>query len=282
MDLQGRVAVVTGGGGGIGRALCRRFAAEGARAVVAADLDLATAQETARLVRTANAATTAVAVRTDVSVDAEVIRLVEETLGSFGAIDLFAGNAGIAVEGGIETSLELWERTWAVNVMANVYAARAVVPAMVARGEGYVLITASAAGLLTAMGAATYAVTKSAAVALAEWLAITYGDVGIRVSCLCPQGVQTAMLSGMVEGGNLLGTSTIAGGGVLSPEEVAEAVIQGLADERFLILPHPEVADYVRRKADNPDRWLGGMRKLQRRLTTPATDRVTTPPPPSD
>ena len=184
-------------------------------------------------------------------------------LDEFGAIDLFCSNAGIGGgSGGIDTSDADWEHTWRVNVMAHVYAARAVLPGMLERGSGYLLQTASAAGLLTQIGSAPYAVTKHAAVAFAEWLAVTYGDRGIRVSCLCPQGVRTPMLdsaSARVRG--LLDESAI------EPDAVADAVIAGLADERFLILPHPEVAEYVRRKAADHDRWLRGMRRLQERAT---------------
>ena len=250
MELAGKVAVVTGGASGIGRALARRFAAEGARGVVVADLDgdgaLKVAEEIGGL-----------AVGTDVSVEADVVALVERTEEQFGPVDLFCSNAGIAVGGGVNVPDEQWTRIWNVNLMAHVYAARAVLPGMLARGEGYLLNTASAAGLLSNIGAAPYAVTKHAAVAFAEWVAITHGDQGIKVSCLCPQGVRTNMLG---NGGALLGPTAI------EPEQVADAVIEGLADERFLILPHPEVGEYFRRKADDYDRWLRGMRRLQARV----------------
>ena len=257
MELKDRVAVVTGGASGIGRALARRFAAEGARGVVVADLEGTAAPAVADEIG-------GLAVATDVSVEADVIRLVEAAEREYGPIDLFCSNAGIAVGGGVEAPNEDWQRTWEVNFMAHVYAVRAVLPAMLARGEGYLLHTASAAGLLTNIGAAPYSVTKHAVVALAEWLSITHGDQGLKVSCLCPQGVNTNMLLG---GAEETGASVVrAAANVLEPEDVADAVVQGLADERFLILPHPEVADYFRRKADDYDRWLAGMRRLQARV----------------
>ena len=188
MKLRDKVAVVTGGASGIGRALCRRFAAEGARGVVVADVDAAGATTVAEEIR-------GLAVRADVSREDDVIELIKRATAAYGAIDLFCSNAGIALEGGVETPDNDWQRIWDVNVMAHVYAARAVLPGMLARGGGYLLQTASAAGLLTQIGSAPYAVTKHAAVAFAEWLAITYGDRGIRVSCLCPQGVRTNMLA---------------------------------------------------------------------------------------
>jgi NAD(P)-dependent dehydrogenase (short-subunit alcohol dehydrogenase family) len=254
MHLRNKVAVVTGGAGGIGRALCRRFAEEGARGIVVVDLDSAGAGAVAK-------ATGGIDVQADMSRETDVIRLVERATTAYGAIDLFCSNAGIAMEGGVETPDSEWQRIWSVNFMAHVYAARAVLPGMLARGEGYLLQTASAAGLLTQIGSAPYCVTKHAAVALAEWLAITYGDAGIRVSCLCPQGVRTAMLAGVENGpGRFLLE------GALEPEEVADAVIAGLAEERFLILPHPEAAEYFRRKAGDYDRWLRGMRRMQAKL----------------
>ena len=254
MKLANKVAVVTGGASGIGRAMCRRFAAEGVRGVAVADVDCAGAERVAREIG-------GLAVAVDVGREAEVIQLVERATAAFGAIDLFCSNAGIAMEGGVETSDSEWQRIWSVNFMAHVYAARAVLPGMLARGEGYLLQTASAAGLLTQVGSAPYAVTKHAAVSLAEWLSVTYGDRGIRVSCLCPQGVRTNMLTEAVEGpGRFLLE------GALEPEQVAEAVVAGLADERFLILPHPVVLTYMQRKAGDYDRWLRGMRRMQAKL----------------
>lgn len=259
MQLADKVTVVTGGASGIGRALCRRFAAEGALVVVA-DVDGDGAAAVASEVD-------GLAVLTDVAVEADVVHLVDQTLSTHGRVDLFCSNAGVlwgappedpeAVVG-VDATDEAWGRIWRVNVMAHVFASRAVLPSMLARGEGYLLSTASAAGLLTVLGNAPYAVTKHAALALAEWLAITYGDAGIKVSCLCPEGVRTPMLDaapGAFKG-------TIA---TLDPEDVAGAVVDGLAAERFLILPHPKVADYFRQKADDYERWLAGMRRLQTR-----------------
>lgn len=250
MELAGKVVVVTGGATGIGRALCRRFAQEQAKGVVVADRDadgaLAVAEEIGGL-----------AVSTDVAVEADVVNLVERATATYGPIDLFVSNAGIFTGGSVDVADEEWQRIWQINVMAHVYAARAVLPAMLDRGEGYLLSTASAAGLLSNLGAAPYTVTKHAAVALAEWLSITYGDRGIKVSCLCPQGVKTNMLLGSEGGDSLLGA------GAIEPEQVAEVVVQGLRDERFLILPHPEVGDYVARKGTDRERWLRGMRRWQ-------------------
>ena len=258
MDVRGRVIVVTGGASGIGRALARRFAAEGAAGIAVADQDGEGASAAAAEIG-------GLAIRTDVSHEQDIANLVARTTSELGPIDLFCSNAGIGgSDGGPEVPNDLWQRIWDINVMAHVYAARHVLPSMLERGEGYLLNTASAAGLLTNLGNLSYTVTKHAAVGLAEWLAITYGDRGIRVSCLCPQGVRTPMLLGGL--GGTAGDSVLAGGGLLEPEDVAQAVIDGLAAERFLILPHPEVADYLRRKVDDPDRWLGGMRRLLARV----------------
>jgi NAD(P)-dependent dehydrogenase (short-subunit alcohol dehydrogenase family) len=262
MQLTDKVAVVTGGGSGIGRAMSRRFAAEGAAAVVVADLGAASAHETAAQITGAGG--TALAVGCDVAREADVIALVAQATETFGRVDLFCSNAGIGNGGGVEASNEDWQRSWEVNLMAHVYAARAVLPQMLARGDGYLLTTASAAGLLTNLGAAPYTVTKHAAVALAEWLAITHGDAGIKVSCLCPQGVRTPMLLGGLD--QTAGAVVAAGGDLLEPDQVAEAVVAGLAEEQFLILPHPEVGTYLQHKASDPDRWLRGMRKLQARV----------------
>lgn len=253
MELRDKVAVVTGGANGIGAALARRFAAEGARAVVVVDLDLPHAQAVADVVR-------GVAFKADVGVEADIVRVARDTEQRFGGIDLWCSNAGILFIGGVETPNAHWQQIWDVNVMAHVYAARAVLPGMLARGHGYLLHTASAAGLLSQIGSATYSVTKHAVVALAEWLAITHGEQGIKVSVLCPQAVRTNMLGG-AEDGSVAGVD-----GVLEPEQVAQVVVEGLADERFLILPHPQVAEYVRRKANDYDRWLAGMRRLQQRF----------------
>jgi NAD(P)-dependent dehydrogenase (short-subunit alcohol dehydrogenase family) len=247
MELKDKVAVVTGGATGIGRALCRRFAKEGAHVVVA-DIDEQGATEVAHSID-------GLALKTDVSVEADVIRLVARATETFGRVDLFCSNAGIALDGGPEASDDGWQRIWGVNVMAHIYAARAVLPQMLERGDGYLLQTASAAGLLAQVGSAPYSVTKHAAVAFAEWLAITYGDQGIKVSCLCPQGVRTNMLE-RARGGAFLRE------GALDPDRVAGIVAAGLRAECFLILPHPEVLEYFRRKSDDYDRWIRGMRRL--------------------
>jgi NAD(P)-dependent dehydrogenase (short-subunit alcohol dehydrogenase family) len=257
MRLDGRIAVITGAAGGIGTALARRFAAEGAAGLVLSDLD-----ESAVTALAGELGTDAIGVRTDVTVDGDIHHLVAAALDRFGRIDLFCSNAGITTGAGLDAGDEQWRRAWAVNVQAHVTAARAVLPSMLERGEGYLLQTCSAAGLLTAVGDAPYTVTKHAAVGFAEWLAITYGDRGIRVSALCPQGVDTPMLRDGLDAGHVGARVTAASGAVLSADDVAGAVIDGLADERFLILPHPEVGTYLRNKAHDPGRWLAGMRRL--------------------
>lgn len=255
MKLDGKHVVVTGGANGIGAAMARRFASDGARVVVA-DLD----EE--ELMRVA-AETGGLGVPTDVRHEHQVAALVAAAEDYYGPIDLFCSNAGIVVLGGEDLSDAVWERSISVNLLAHIYAARILVPRMLARGGGYLLSTASAAGLLSQIGSAPYSVTKHAAVAFAEWLSITYGDEGLKVSVLCPQAVRTNMTAGTEEGG-------VAGvDGMLEPEAVADAVVEGLDTERFLILPHPVVADYFRRKADDYDRWLRGMRRLQARYAEP-------------
>jgi NAD(P)-dependent dehydrogenase (short-subunit alcohol dehydrogenase family) len=251
VQLTNTIVVVTGGGNGIGRALCRRFAVEGAKAVVVADLDAAAAERVAAEIG-------GTSVRTDVTREADVARLVEHVIRQHGHIDLFCSNAGIAVNGDEHTPDEEWARCWGVNVMAHVYGARAVLPGMLARGSGYLLHTVSAAGLLTHPESATYAVTKHGALAFAEWLSIKYGDRGIRVSALCPQGVRTNMLMRAERDG-----STFLSDTALEPEQVADDVVKGIAEERFLILPHPEVAEYAKRRAGDHERWLRGMRRLR-------------------
>jgi NAD(P)-dependent dehydrogenase (short-subunit alcohol dehydrogenase family) len=255
MNLKDKVAVVTGGASGIGRALCVRFKAEGAKAVVVADVQAAAAAQVAGEIG-------GISIETDVARESDIQRLVKQTIEQFGAIDLFCSNAGIG-EGGVDASDSDWQRSWEINVMAHVYAARAVLPAMLARGEGYLLQTVSAAGLLTQVGAAPYSVTKHGAQAFAEWLSITYGDRGIRVSALCPQGVRTPMLdaAGSGPGAFLLQDA-------VTPEFVADCVVKALAEERFLILPHPEVARYYLNRATDTGRWLQGMRRLQASMRT--------------
>ena len=254
MKLEGKVVVVTGAAAGIGRAMVQRFAKEKPKALVVADRDLPGAQGMAKEVG-------GFAVQCDVSREQDVAGLVKKAEESFGQLDLLVSNAGIATSGGVELPDAEWQRTWEINVMAHVWAARAALPAMLARGSGHLLSTASAAGLLSMIGAAPYSVTKHAAVAFAEWLAITYGDRGIKVSCLCPLFVDTQMLRTALTSAG--GGSVKASGAVLEPAQVAEAVVAGLEAEKFLILPHPEVAAYYAKKAADPDRWLASMRKLQ-------------------
>lgn len=258
MQLRDKVIVVTGGASGIGAALCRRFAAEGASGLVVADRDAEGAEQVAAEVG-------GLAVTVDVAVEADVIRLVETATARFGPIDLFCSNAGIGTAGGVDASDADWQRTWDVNVMAHVYAARAVLPGMLARGEGYLLQTASAAGLLTQIGSAPYSVTKHAAVAFAEWLSVTHGAAGIKVSCLCPQGVETEMLRQAAGG-----VGAMLRANALTADAVADAVVAGLAEERFLILPHPEVAEYFQHKAQDYNRWIRGMRRLQEKFGGPS------------
>ena len=251
MDVTNRVIVVTGGAKGIGRALAKRFASAGAKAVVVADVDLEGASGVADEIN-------GIAVRCDVSQESDVKQLVEQVELEHGRIDIFCSNAGIAVGGGPEAPDDQWQRIWDVNLMSHVYVARHALPGMLNRGEGYLLGTVSAAGLLNHVFAAPYGVTKAAALSLFEWLSIAHGTQGIRVSCLCPQGVKTDMLAAERKLGlNFLTESA------LEPEAVADVVLQGIHDERFLILPHPEVAEYFRRKAEDYDRWLRGMRRLR-------------------
>ena len=252
MEMKGKVIVVTGGGSGIGAALLRRFAREGAAGLVVADLDGARAEAVAAEVG-------GLAVRTDVSQETEVQALIDRATAQFGRVDVLCSNAGIALGGGPAAPDDDWQRSWDVNVMAHVWGARAVLPQMLARGEGYLLQTASAAGLLSHPESATYAVSKHAAVAFAEWLAMNHGDQGIRVSCLCPQGVRTPMLRN-ADGGN---RPSFLADGALSAERVAECVVEGLHREEFLILPHAEVLGYFQRKTADYERWLRGMRRLR-------------------
>lgn len=251
MKVKDKVIVVTGGGNGIGAAMARRFAAEGARAIVVADLDGTAAQRVAGEI-----GGTGVAV--DVTREQDLAELVERTVAAHGAIDLFCSNAGVSIGKGLESSDAEWDKAWSVNLMAHVYAARAVVPHMLERGEGYLLQTASAAGLLS-ISDASYAVTKHGAVAFAEWLSITYGDRGIKVSCFCPMGVRTNMLLGSVSEVDQPALLAAA----VEPEAAADAIVAGLDAERFLILTHPEVLEYARRKSADYDRWLKGMRRYQ-------------------
>lgn len=265
MDLAGRVAVVTGGAGGIGRALCRAFAEHGAAGIVVADVDQAGAERVAA--ELGGGSGPALAVPVDVADEAQVATLVRKAEEAFGPIDLFCANAGILLGGGVEAPDADWERMWRVNVLSHVYAARSVLPGMIGRGEGYLVHTASAAGLLTQLGSAPYSVTKHAVVALAEWLSITHAADGIRVSCLCPQGVWTGMTGAPSEEADPLLSATAGRNGMLMPEDVASAVIEGLAEERFLILPHTEVATFEQRRAGDRERWLRAMRRIQAEIT---------------
>jgi len=251
--------VVTGAASGIGAALCRRFQLEGARAVVAADLNGDGARQVAEEIG-------GLGLQADVSVEADIVRLVQETEKQRGPVNLFCSNAGVAYgddPGGTAASCsnENWQKAWGINVMAHVYAARAVLPGMINRGAGYLLNTVSAAGLLNQIGSAPYSTTKHAAIGFAESLAITHGDDGIKVSVICPQAVATPMLGDFEDGGPQ-GVD-----GIIAPEDVAESVIQGLARESFLILPHEEVRLYMQRKISDYDRWLKGMRRLRRSFT---------------
>ncbi len=261
MDLSAKHVVVTGAASGIGRACARRFSAEGARVVVA-DLNLESAEELAREIG-------GLAIQTDVSHESEIVDLIARAREAGGPIDLFFSNAGVpGPPGGPEAPDAELQLTWEVNVMAHVWAARALLPEMVTRGEGYLLSTASAAGLLTQVSALGYSITKHAAVALAEWLAIVYGDQGIKVSCLCPQAVRTPMLELALE--DPIGAAPLLAGGLIEPDAVADAVVAGVRDERFLILPHEDVAHHMALKGSQHERWLNGMRRLVRQARAQA------------
>jgi len=251
MQLKDRIIVVTGAASGIGRAMAQRFAKEGAKLVVCADLNGAGARAVAAEIG-------GVAFETNVAKEDDIRNLIERVESDHGPIDLFCSNAGIGVRGGAEAPNDAWQRIWDINVMAHVWAARHVVPRMIARGGGYLLNTSSAAGLLSQIGSAPYAVTKHAAVGLAEWLAITHGDHGIKVSVLCPQAVRTAMTAG-----NPDGVASIDG--MMEPEQVAEACVRAIEAEDFLVLPHAEVLEYMRRKTGDYNRWIKGMQKLNRK-----------------
>jgi NAD(P)-dependent dehydrogenase (short-subunit alcohol dehydrogenase family) len=253
LELWDSVVVVTGGGGGLGRALCRRFKDEGAAAIVVADLDLQSAQVVAQEVG-------GLAVATDVTAEPAVQELVQRTIEAYGRIDVYCSNAGIAFGGGPEAADDAWQRSWEVHVMGHVYAARAVIPRMLERQSGYFLGTISAAALVNHILAAPYATTKAAALSFFEWLSIAYGDRGVRVSALCPMGVRTPMLLREGEQNFLME-------GALEPEVVAGITTEAMREDRFLILPHPEVGEFVRRKAADYDRWLSGMRRLRKRVT---------------
>lgn len=251
MELAEKVIVITGGGSGIGTAMARRFARQRPATIVVADIDLDAAELVAEEIG-------GVAVRADISKADDNRELIEGTEDRFGPIDLFCANAGIGRVGDEQSPPAEWDRMWEVNVMSHVHAARHLIPMWRARGFGYFLATVSAAGILTNLKAAQYSVTKHAALAFAEWLSVTYGDDGVKVSALCPQFVNTPLLTGSEE------FKALGGNNALEPDDVAEAVVAGLSAEDFLILPHPEVEVYFQNKASDYDRWLGGMRKLQR------------------
>jgi len=252
MELKDKIIVVTGAASGIGRAMCLRYAQEGAKHIACVDRDIAGAEETAKMIG-------GKAYQVDVSVKDQITGMIDAVEADAGPIDLFCSNAGISIAGGVEVEDDGWQKIWEINVMSHVWAARHLVPLMAARGGGYLLNTSSAAGLLNQIGSAPYGVTKHAAVGLAEWLALTYGDQGIKVSVLCPQAVRTEMTRGHED-------HVAAINGMMEPGPVAEACVQTIRDESFLVLPHQEVVQYMRNKTDNYDKWIGGMRKLNRQF----------------
>jgi NAD(P)-dependent dehydrogenase (short-subunit alcohol dehydrogenase family) len=252
MEIKDKICVVTGAASGIGRALCMAFMEAGASTVVCVDRNGEGAAETAEMVGGA-------AYTVDVAHEDQITKMIDNVERDIGPIDLFWSNAGIAVGGGMDTPNDAWQRVWEVNVMAHVWAARHLVPLMKARGGGYLLNTASAAGLLNQVGSASYGVTKHAAVGLAEWIAMTHGDDGIKVSVLCPQAVRTEMTRGHED-------HVAAIDGMMEPEPVADICLEAIREETFLILPHAEVREYMKNKVENYDRWIGGMRKLNRKF----------------
>lgn len=255
VEVRDAVVVVTGGASGIGAALAHRFAAEGAAAVVVADVDATRAAAVAD----ALPGGVGTAMPFDAGDQAQVSDAVTRIESGIGPVDLWCSNAGVASAPGLGDDDD-WQRCWRLHVHAHVLAGRHVLPRMLERGRGHLMVTASAAGLLTEADTAPYAVTKHGSVAIAEWLAIRYGDTGVSFSCLCPQGVATPMLAGAPDD-----SATLAAGEVIPPEQVADTVMAALADGRFLILPHPEVAEYERRRAGDRDRWLAAMRRLRGR-----------------
>lgn len=260
MDISGKVVAITGAANGIGEALALGFASKAAKGIVVSDIHEEEANRVAAAIR--QKGVRAVGLCVDASSEADIARLVAKAEESFGPVDIMCSNAGMVEDGGVEAPNEKWTRSWNLNVMAHVYAARAVLPSMRERGQGYLLNTCSAAGLLTSPGAAPYAVTKHAAVALAEWLAIEHGDFGIKVSVIVPQAVRTKLLQGSIDAGNQASRALAKGQRMIEAEEVARCAIDGVEKELFLILPHPEVKDFFLRKAQDVDRWLSGMRRF--------------------
>ena len=261
MQIKDKVAIVTGGGSGIGEALAKRFHDEGASGVVVVDRDGSNAERVAQTIG-------ATAVELDVTDESGIVDLVNQTVKDHGTLDIFVSNAGYVTQGGVEADNDEIQRMWEVHVMSHIYAARASIPVMVANGGGYLLNTASAAGLLTQFGSMQYSITKAAAVSLGEFLAITYGERGIRVSMLCPQAVETNILANSPDRLDQdRGTpGSAAGDGVLTAEQLADTVIECMTEERFLVLPHPEVQTYRERKANDVDRWISGMQRFQSQL----------------
>ena len=255
MELANKIIVITGAGSGIGRALAIRFKADGAKQIVAVDINAENAQATANMVD-------GVAMTADVSVEDDIVRVIETTEAQIGPIDLFCSNAGVGIGPDLNSPNSQWQTSWDVNLMSHLYAARHLVPRMVGRGGGYFLNTASAAGLLNQVGAAAYGVTKHAAIGFGEWLAIHHQHEGIKVSMLCPQAVRTAMTASDNDA-----TAAASADGMMEPEELADKVVEGLRGEAFLILPHEVVLEYMRNKTANYDRWIGGMNKLMKRIT---------------
>ena len=251
MDIKDKRVVVTGAASGIGKALANAFCDAGVKSVVSVDMNLEGAEETAK-------ETGGIAVQANVGKEEDIIKVIEKANDLSGGIDIFCSNAGIGgVHGFLEVQTEDWQNIWEVNVMSHIYAARNVLPQMLDRGEGYIMSTASAAGLLTQIGSAGYTVTKAAAVSFAEWIKITYGSKGIGVSCLCPQAVRTAMTAG--------GPGVAGVDGMIEPEVAAEDVLDAITKDRFLVTPHTEVLEYINRKGADRDRWISGMQRLQER-----------------
>jgi NAD(P)-dependent dehydrogenase (short-subunit alcohol dehydrogenase family) len=254
LELKDKIIVVTGAASGIGRAMAIRFKAEGAKQVVAVDINIDGAEATAELIG-------GVAMSADVSKEEDIQRVIEATEETIGPIDLFCSNAGVGMAESINSANKEWQMSWDINVMSHVYASRHLLPRMISRGGGYFLNTSSAAGLLNQIGGAAYGVTKHAAVGFGEWLAIHHQHQGIKVSMLCPQAVRTPMTDNDNDA-----TAAAASNGMIEPEELCDTVVEGLRSETFMILPHPVVLDYMRNKTNNYDRWIGGMNKLMKKI----------------